>query len=353
MTVFIPGSQRALKVTGPGQFRVSLANAIPTVADDEVLVKVVAVAINPIDGKSAELSPTTGATSGCDFAGSVVQLGSNITKALKLGDRVCACIFGNNPERLDNGAFSEFVAVPADLVLKIPDSMSYQTAATLGVAVATVGMALYNSLKLPSPLSLKSETKHFLVYGASTTMGTMAIQMAVMSGFSPIAICSPRNYGLVKSIGAVATFDYHSPSCGSEIRDFTNDTLVYALDCIADTASMAICYKAIGSAGGHYLSLDPFPIRCHTRRSIKPNWISTLTMFNQAVNWQIGYRKEAKPKDRAFGHEWFKTAQELLDNDQIRPHPFREMTGGLDSIVDGIAQVRKSEVSAVKLVYTI
>lgn len=180
MTVLIPGSQRAVKVTGPGQFQVSLANAIPTVADDEVLVKVVAVAINPIDGKSAELSPTAGATSGCDFAGSVVQLGSNITKALKLGDRVCACIFGNNPERQDNGAFSEFVAVPADLVLKIPDSMSYQTAATLGVAVATVGMALYNSLKLPSPLSLKNESKYFLVYGASTAMGTMAIQMALM-----------------------------------------------------------------------------------------------------------------------------------------------------------------------------
>jgi aspyridone synthetase trans-acting enoyl reductase len=76
-------------------------------------------------------------------------------------------------------------------------------------------------------------------------------------------------------------------------------------------------------------------------------------MFNQAVNWQIGYRKEAKPKDRAFGHEWFKTAQELLDNGHVKPHPFKEMTGGLDGIVDGIAQVRKSEVSAMKLVYTI
>ncbi|UKZ55710.1 hypothetical protein TrVGV298_009534 [Trichoderma virens] len=184
-------------------------------------------------------------------------------------------------------------------------------------------------------------------------MGIMAIRMALMSGFSPIALCSPRNHDPVKSLGAVATFDYHSPSCGSEIRDFTNNTLVYALDCIADTGSMTICYQAIRDAGGHYLSLEPFPTRCHTRKSIKRNWINTLTMFNQAVKWQIGYRKDAKPRDRAFGNEWFRTSQNLLDNDHIKPHPFREITGGLDPIVDGITQVRKSEVSAMKLVYTI
>ncbi|KAL7928639.1 FAD binding domain-containing protein [Trichoderma chlorosporum] len=331
MTTLIPGIQKASKVAGPGQFQVSLTNETPTVANDKVLVKVVAVAINPIDGNSAELSPTVRVTSGCDFAGSVVRLGNNIAKKLKLGDRFCTCTFGNNPERHNNGAFSEFVAVAADLMLKIPDFMSYQTATTLGVAVATVGMALYNSIKLPLPLTLKPEFSYFLIHGAGTAMGTMVIQMALLSGLSPIAVCSPQNYDLVISLGDVAIFDYHSPSCGSEIRDFTNNTLVYALGCITDTASMTICYKAIKSAGEHYLSLIPFPIRCHTRRSIKLDWM----------------RGEAKGS--GIGHEWFQTAQELLDNDHIKPHPFREMTGGLDRIVDGITRVRKSEVSATKL----
>ncbi|RFU78913.1 fad binding domain [Trichoderma arundinaceum] len=335
----LPKAQRAVKVVGSGQFKVSSDNSIPLIADDEVLVKVACVAVNPIDGKSAELSPTLGATAGCDFAGEVIKIGSRTTKSFEIGDRVCGCVFGNNPERHDNGAFAEFVAVPADLVLKIPDEMSFQIAATFGVGVATVGMALYHSLKLPSPPSGGDELRYLLVYGGSTATGTIAIQMAKLSGFAPIAVCSPRNYDLVKSLGAVAAFDYHSPACGSEIREFTNNTLAYALDCIADTGSMTICYKAIGTTGGNYVSLDPFPIRCHTRRSVKANWVSTLTMFNQPVNWKIGYRKDAKPKDRQFGHTWFQTAQDLLDKGQIIPHPHREKNGGLNRIADGIIRV--------------
>jgi aspyridone synthetase trans-acting enoyl reductase len=86
-------------------------------------------------------------------------------------------VFGNNPIRRDNGAFAEYVAVPRQLVWKIPADMSFQTAATLGIGLATAGLALYNGLQLPLPLSAPEVPTTVLVYGGGTATGALAIQL--------------------------------------------------------------------------------------------------------------------------------------------------------------------------------
>ena len=116
---------------------------------------------------------------------------------------------------------------------------------------------------------------------------------------------------------------------------------------------MEICYAAIGNAGGKYVALDPFPIRGHTRRNVKPNWIIAFSMFNKPINWQKPYRREARPKDKEFAEHWFRLAQELIDMGAIVPHPIREENGGLEGIIGGVDMVRKGEVSGAKLVYRI
>jgi aspyridone synthetase trans-acting enoyl reductase len=173
----IPDTQKALKIKGQGTVHLVERTALPYLKPDEILVRVVCVAINPVDGKAADLSPTIGATSGCDFSGEVVARGN--TETMKIGDRVCGCVFGNNPDRLDNGAFADYVAVPVNLVFKIPPQLSYQAAATLGVGLSTVGMALYHALKLPVPPCSVQELspRYALVYGGGTATGALAIQM--------------------------------------------------------------------------------------------------------------------------------------------------------------------------------
>ena len=116
---------------------------------------------------------------------------------------------------------------------------------------------------------------------------------------------------------------------------------------------MEICYAAIGNTGGKYVALDPFPIRAHTRRSVKPNWIIAFSMFNKPINWQKPYRREARPKDKEFAENWFRLAQELIDMGAVVPHPIREENGGLEGIIGGVDRVRKGEVSGAKLVYRI
>lgn len=156
----------------------------------------------------------------------------------------------------------------------------------------------------------------------------------------------------MKSFGALAAFDYHSPTCAIQIRDFTKCKLAYALDCITETRSMAICYEAISSAGGEYLSLDPFPIRGHIRRSVQPNWVLSLTMYNQPINWKRPFKRDARPGDREFAAQWFQVAQRLLNSGEIQPHPYQVYTDGWGSVEKGVDLLRKGNVSGAKIVYS-
>ncbi|KAK3693044.1 Enoyl reductase [Podospora appendiculata] len=321
-----PSKQRALKIVRAGELEVVDDSAIPCIEADEVLVRVQSVAVNPADAKASDLSPTVGATVGCDFAGEVVLVGASVRKQLSACDRVCGPVFGNNPLRLDNGAFAEYVAAAGDLVFKIPQHIDFDQAATLPCGLATVGLALHQSLKVPLPS---------------------------FSGLLPIATCSPARSDWIKSLGAVATFDYRSPTVGSDIRSLTHDSMTFALDCITTTSSMAMCYEALASSGGNYVSLDPFPIRSHTRRSVRPSWVFGLTMFGTPVRWQRPFNAEAKPNDRAFSEQWFLMVQELLNDGLIKTCNYEVRQGGLSAIAGGIDEVRKGLVSGKKLVYQV
>jgi aspyridone synthetase trans-acting enoyl reductase len=171
---------KALKIRGPSKLVLTTLCPIPQPRPDEILVRVVCVALNPVDWKSADLSPTVGATLGIDYSGEVVSIGSAVKRPFSLGDGVCGGVFGNNPDEPDNGAFAEYLVVPGDLVFKIPLGMSFQDAATLGIGLSTVGLALYQFLKLPFPVSSPSKPRHVLVYGGGTATGTLAIQLLRM-----------------------------------------------------------------------------------------------------------------------------------------------------------------------------
>lgn len=184
----IPTKQKTLKVVGAGELEVVDNSAVPSIEADEVLVRVVAVATNPVDAKSSDLSPTSGATIGCDFAGEVVLVGAAVkNKQLSVGDRVCGLVFGNNPLRPDNGAFAEYVAAPGDLVFHIPRDMDFEQAATLPCGLATVGFGLYQYLGIPLPDQRaagggngSAAPRYILIHGGGTATGTLLVQLAAL-----------------------------------------------------------------------------------------------------------------------------------------------------------------------------
>ncbi len=84
-------------------------------------------------------------------------------------------VFENNAE---DGAFAEFAMVKDGHIVKIPNGLSFEEAATLGTGVTTVGQSLYMTMKLPLPTEPTKASFPILIYGGSTATGTLAIQYA-------------------------------------------------------------------------------------------------------------------------------------------------------------------------------
>ena len=361
----VPKTHNALKICGSNDVAVASNAPVPSLEPSEVLVRVIAVSINPVDGKAADMSPQPGATSGTDFSGVIVALGTGVEsdtwrsdnemRAVKVGDRVFGGTFGNNVLRPENGAFADYVAVPARLVWHMPGGMDFSTAATLGAALATVGLSLFNYLGLPLPYSeaIKTQKPTVLVYGGGTATGAMALQVLKEAGLPTVTTCSAKSADQAISLGAEAWFDYKSPTCGADIRDATGDSLEYALDCITDTSSMQICYEALGKVGGRYVALDAFPVRGHTRKSVKPDWVCTPTQFGHAIRWTPPYDLEPRPRDLENAEIWYGVAQRLVDNGHVRPPALEERRGGLAAVAEGIEEVRRGLVQGRRLVYPI
>ncbi len=175
----------------------------PTPADDEVLVKVHAASVNPLDWHYMRGSPYimrfgTGlgapndASMGVDFAGTVEAVGENV-KQFKRGDEV----FGGR-----GGAFAEYVTVPEDraLVLK-PSNMTFEQAASVPIAAITALQALRDKGKI-------KPGQKVLINGASGGVGTFAVQIAKSFGAEVTGVCSTRNVEMVRSIGADHVIDY-------------------------------------------------------------------------------------------------------------------------------------------------
>lgn len=287
---------------------------------------------------------------GCDYSGIVEAVGPHVKKAFKKGDRVAGFVHGSNAVRLNSGAFAEYVIAKGDLQILIPTSMSFEAAATFGVGLTTVGQNLYQSLELPFPGdSGEPDDTNILIYGGATATGTLAIQLAKLSGLRVVTTCSENNRSFMFELGADAVFDYHDPQVGEQIREDTDDALELVLDTISTPQSAAICSAAISSAGGSYNALLDV-------RSSREDVDSHVSMAYDILGEPYRMGKQETRPDSAnfeFGVKWWALAQKLLEERRILPHPYQVKPGGLAGALAGLQMLREGKVRASKLVYRV
>jgi NADPH:quinone reductase-like Zn-dependent oxidoreductase len=301
--------------------------------------------------------------------GTVVQVGPKVTKSFKPGDRVAGFTHGVNAVEKEDGCFAQYAVAKGDVQCKLPDNLSDEDAATLGVGVTTVGQGLYQSLGLPLPGSGQKADYPLLVYGGSTATGSLAIQFAVLSGAKVVTTCSPRNFPFVKALGAAEAFNYNDPDCAKKIREYTGDKLTKVFDCISEGDSPKISSEAISSKGGvvSYL-LNPKHDRTDVENKVSIPFVdqpelhpltflaqATLgyTITGEAFKFFGGMDVPAKPQDFEFGKTFWELATKLLASQQLTVHPTKVGSGGLEGVLKGLDELREGKVSGVKLVYKI
>jgi len=178
---------RALVGGEDGGYRLADDFNIPDPNPGMMLCRVHAVALSPYDAKAVDYSNTPGAIGGCDFAGIIDRVGDGVTR-FKKGDRVFGVTFGLNASDKTAGAFAEYALACEDLTCHVPDDMSFEQASSMGLGIATAGLALFQAPGLELDMRrFKSADEDnadkpvfVLVSGGATGTGTMATQFLKM-----------------------------------------------------------------------------------------------------------------------------------------------------------------------------
>ena len=193
--------------------------------EGEVLVRVHAAGVNPIDWKirsgmlKAFMPATFPYVPGLDIAGVVEQVGSGVT-AFKVGQEV----FGQSPR----GSYTEYGITTANSLALKPKALSFDEAATIPVGATTAWQGLFDHGNLQAG-------QRVLILGGAGGVGHFAVQFARWKGAHVISTASTNNVDYVRSLGAETVIDYTKTRVEDEVRD---------IDLVLDTVGDAVINSA-------------------------------------------------------------------------------------------------------------
>ncbi|KAG1814079.1 chaperonin 10-like protein [Suillus variegatus] len=324
-----------------GPFAVGL-NSTPKPRKDEVLIKVYSVALNPIDYKVQETGMFVQhypAVLGEDIAGTVDEVGEGVLNFAK-GDRV----FTHGQFSNDQAGFQQFALGATDLTAKIPDNLGYDDAATIPLALDTASTGLYSKtygFGLTPPwvkggIGMYSGTP-IVVLGGASAVGSYVIQLARLSGFSPIiTTASPAHEVYLKSLGATHVLNRHLPAdvVKAAINGFTKEPIKYVYDAISLPETQQIGWSILDAKGCLVLTLPPV-VQEDAGKERK-----AIRTFGSP---HVTENKELCKGSWAILSQW-------LEAGTIKPLRYEVLPDGLEGIIGGLEQMKAAKVSGKKLV---
>lgn len=185
----------------------------PVINEQQVLVKIYASGVNPVDWKVREgkmpgsENRTFPIILGWDMSGTIEEIGDHV-QGFKLHDSV----FGK-PDSSKNGTYAEYIAVNPDEIALKPLSIDHVEAASLPMVGLTAWQGLFDHGQLQSG-------ERVLINGAAGGVGTMAVQLAKWKGAHVVGTASESNKAFLKNLGADEVIDYHREGFLNELKKF-------------------------------------------------------------------------------------------------------------------------------------
>lgn len=215
--------------------------AMPEPGATDVLVRVAAASLNPLDNKlqagylDGVFPLTFPSKMGTDLAGVIEKTGS-LTSRWRVGDRVVARL-----SPTEGGAFADFALVPEDQLVLIPEGIDFDQAAGMPTAAATAWQALFETAGLTAGQTV-------LIHAGAGGVGSFAIQLAHAAGARLIATASGDGMEIARRLGADQVIDYRSEDFASVVSD---------VDIVLDTIGGVTQQKSFGvlRRGGKLLTV--------------------------------------------------------------------------------------------------
>lgn len=306
------------------------------VPDNQLLVQVKAWALNPVDWKLAAYKLSKdGVVPGNDLSGTVVKVGRDVNdptnvgcvdKPFNVGDDVAALVPGGiYPDTKAPGAFSGYVLVDdfatfnfgknglgiaADRDGEIPSGKmkSFEGAASMPLSLCTAATVLSNSFELGGEGRINSEGQNLLIWGGSTIVGVMAIQIARhLYKMNVIAVASKKHHSFLQMLGATATYDYNTENVAETIKAEHN-YIEYGFDAVSQKDTFQNVYDIVANDAiiTNLLGLGEKDLKTQAGKTVTVHDVNVYEIFG---------------KDIYFGPNPIKSAEGVrLDFDFFRRH---------------------------------
>ncbi|KAF8972282.1 chaperonin 10-like protein [Flammula alnicola] len=338
----MPSTQKALLLEKKFGDFVVRDIPVPKSGPGEILIKVIATSLNPVDWKIQKygfLVENFPAVLGGDLAGDVEEVGEGVTD-FKKGDRV----FVQSQYKNETDGFQQYALALAATVAKIPANISYDQASTFPVALAAAYVGLYNQnphgLGFAPPTSAATQGKYggtaIVILGGASSVGQNAIQLAKLSGFSPIiTTASLKHTDYLKSLGATAVLDRNlaSSELATEIANITSAPIKVVYDSISLESTQKTGLDILAPGGQLAVVLPP---------TVKPVQDKTVVQISGGLRLPHNIQLL-----ETFYHN---TVSGLLEKGLIKANRIEVLPNGLGGIVDGLARLQADKVSGLKLV---
>lgn len=312
---------------------------IPSPQGSELLIRNRALATNPVDWKIQDhgiFFTRYPNVLGSDIAGTVEAIGPDV-KLFEKGDRVAgyaASIANGDP---NHGAFQQYSLLNENVTVKLPDDITFEEGAILPMAIATAGVAIFLNLAIPQE---RKQSGGFLVWGASSSVGSAAVQIARSLGFTVYAVCSPRHHSKTREYGASHIFDYNDANVIANIVQAArqnDDTIKLAFDAISEgTTPEQVASMLEQQEGGRMAMTLPFPESAKKPENVEVVAASAFRICTDA---------------KRFGawlfNEWL--AKSLMDKTYVPSPEIEEVEGGIPSVQNAL-DVHRKGLSGKKLV---
>jgi NADPH:quinone reductase-like Zn-dependent oxidoreductase len=215
-----PEKMQAAEVGEGGTLSVQ-TRPVPWPGAGEVLIRVRAAGVNPVDWKSAQRR--LGMVPGTDVSGTIDTLGEGVT-GWKVGDQVLG--FARQ-----SGSYAEYAVIPVGSLARKPTSMTFEQAAGVPIAAETAYRALHETGRI-------ARGQTVLIHGAAGGVGSAAVQIAKAAGARVIGTASPNNHDFLRSIGADQVIDYKTQKFEDLVKNA--DLVLNTVDAHTNARSVSV-----------------------------------------------------------------------------------------------------------------
>ncbi|KIL84103.1 hypothetical protein FAVG1_12680 [Fusarium avenaceum] len=334
---------------------------IPEPSAKQVLIKVVVSGSNPKDWKAPEYGAVydgpddgsfmarsrAGVNQGDDIAGIVEKVGAGVIE-FKKGDRVAAFHEMGYP----GGSYAEYALAWDWTTFHIPPAKSFEEAATIPLAALTAAVALFRNLKLSTPWNPATASTPFVVYGASTAVGSYAVKLARNSNIHPIIAIAGKGTHYVKTLldstRGDAVFDYRDGAdetirqIRTHLKDGNYGKVRHGLDPGIGRASQKVLTEIVTPDGAINLVM---PSDTEVGSATK-----TTTSVGVVHNTDNGIHGADARDLGLVTCRWFTKAWQA---GTFAGHPFEVKPGGLEGVDQALKDLKEGKQSAVKYVFRI